>query len=110
MVQDRCDATLTQVVEGVVDVEDSTAKKTVSVAAGQSYLALAPAVHAAFKPPLQTPKQTPAQVKKRGLLWGTKVFKTRASFEKYLQTQGATWQQFVRAYPKLAAALLTRRH
>jgi len=108
MVQDRCDGTLTQVVEGVVEVADQTAKKTVSVAAGQSYLALAPVEHAAFKPPLQTPKQTATQVKKRGLLWGAKVYKTRTSFEKYLKAHGQTWQQFVGAFPKLAAALTRR--
>ena len=36
---DRCDGTLTSVTQGVVSVRDFTRNKTVSVAAGKSYLA-----------------------------------------------------------------------
>ncbi len=102
LVQDRCDGTLTQVVEGVVDVVDVARKKTVSVGPGQSYLALAPV-------PLVLPKQTPAQVARRGLVWGTKTYPSRQALEKYLKTQGYTWAQFAKRYPGLAAALAKRR-
>jgi uncharacterized repeat protein (TIGR01451 family) len=103
-IQDRCDGTLTQVVEGVVSVFDSTLQKTVSVGAGQSYLALAP-----LRAPRGTPNQTPAQVKRRGLVWGRKLYKTRKTFETYLKSQGESWALFAKAYPKLAAALAKRR-
>jgi uncharacterized repeat protein (TIGR01451 family) len=105
-VQDRCDGTLTQVVEGVVGVFDPAQKKTVSVGPGQSYLALAPV---RLEPPTSTPKQTPAQVSRHGLVWGTKNYKNRQTFEKYLKTKGQTWQQFATAYPRLAAALSKRK-
>jgi uncharacterized repeat protein (TIGR01451 family) len=106
LVQDRCDGTLTQVVEGVVDVADQTTGKTVSVAAGQSYVALAP------PPPLRVPagthSQTAAQVRRRGLVWGGRVYRTKAAFTKFLTANGNTWAQFAHAYPKLAAALAKR--
>jgi hypothetical protein len=108
LVQDRCDGTLTQVVDGVVDVVDSTLKKTVSVSAGQSYLAPATAPRGVFKPPASTPSQTATQVKRRGLVWGGKTYRTRAGFTTYLVKTGRTWQEFVHAYPKLAAALASR--
>ena len=38
-VEDRCDATVTRVREGVVDVEDFVAGRTVSVRAGETYVA-----------------------------------------------------------------------
>ena len=41
LTQDRCDGTLTRVVTGKVSVRDFTAKRTVLVSAGQSYLARA---------------------------------------------------------------------
>jgi uncharacterized repeat protein (TIGR01451 family) len=103
-IEDRCDGTLTQVEEGVVSVFDSTLKKTVTVGPGQSYLALAP-----ITVPRGTPRQTAAQVARRGLVWGRKTYKTRKPFEAYLKSQGETWALFVKAYPKLAAALARRR-
>ena len=109
MVQDRCDGTLTEVVEGIVDVFDSTKNTTVAVPAGSSYLAAAPGTRAPLKPPLQTPAQTPKQVSARGLRWGTKLYKTRPAFESFLKKQGQTWKVFAAAYPKLAAALASRR-
>ena len=42
LTQDRCDGTLTRVVQGVVRVQDFRARKTVNVRAGRSYLARAP--------------------------------------------------------------------
>jgi hypothetical protein len=42
LVQDRCDGTITRVLRGVVRVRDFRARKTVSLRAGQSYLARAP--------------------------------------------------------------------
>jgi hypothetical protein len=41
LTQERCDGTLTRVTRGVVSVFDKTTKKTVTVRAGQSYLARA---------------------------------------------------------------------
>jgi uncharacterized repeat protein (TIGR01451 family) len=102
LVQDRCDGSLTQVVEGVVDVLDTTRNTTVSVAAGSSYVA---APRAALKPPTQTP----AQVRKRGLVYGGRTYKTKAAFTKRLQSMGYTWADFAKTYPGLAAALAKRR-
>jgi hypothetical protein len=42
LVQDRCDGTLTRVLRGVVRVQDFRRHKTITVRAGQSYLAKAP--------------------------------------------------------------------
>jgi hypothetical protein len=39
LTEDRCDGTLTKVVEGAVDVRDFTLRKTVRVNAGEKYLA-----------------------------------------------------------------------
>ncbi len=102
LVQDRCDGTLTQVVEGVVSVFDSARNKTVSVSAGGSYLA-------APRAPLIVPAQTPAQVVKRGLLYRGHVYKTAKAFEQYLRRAGHTMAEFARKYPKLAAALAKRK-
>jgi uncharacterized repeat protein (TIGR01451 family) len=104
LVQDRCDGTLTQVVEGVVEVADSTLGKTVSVPAGQSYVAPAAA---AFKPPAAR-LQTAAQIKRNGLKWAGKVFKTKASFSAWLSNAGSSWQGFARAHPVQAKALAAR--
>jgi hypothetical protein len=41
LTKERCDGTLTQVTRGVVSVRDLTARKTVTVRAGRSYLARA---------------------------------------------------------------------
>jgi hypothetical protein len=100
LVQDRCDGTLTQVVDGVVSVFDSVRNTSRSVAAGGSYLAV---------PPLKVPAQTAAQVAKRGLLYGGHVFKTRKAFEQSLRRSSHTWAEFARKYPKLASALGKRR-
>jgi uncharacterized repeat protein (TIGR01451 family) len=99
LVQDRCDGTLTQVVEGTVDVLDSTKNKTVSVPAGSSYLAA----------PLTLPKQTAAQVKKRGLLYAGHRYRTRKTFEPSLKKAGWAWRDFAKKYPALAAALARRK-
>jgi hypothetical protein len=102
LIQDRCDGTLTQVVEGTVDVLDAVRKKTVSVSAGQSYLALARA-------PLVLPKQTRAQVAKRGLLYRGRIYKTRKAFAASLKSTGWTWADFAKKYPALATALARRK-
>jgi uncharacterized repeat protein (TIGR01451 family) len=100
LVQDRCDGTLTQVVEGTVDVADATRHKTVSVPAGSSYLATAP---------LSIPRQTAAQVKKRGLLYAGHMYKTKKVFTSYLKSVGWTWNDFAKQYRALASALARRK-
>jgi hypothetical protein len=102
LVEDRCDATLTQVVDGVVAVQDLARKKTVTVNAGGSYLA-APVV------PLKVPAQSPALVQRRGLLYGGRIYKTKKAYTRYLVGGGHTWAEFAGKYPKLAAALAKRR-
>jgi uncharacterized repeat protein (TIGR01451 family) len=102
LVQDRCDGTLTQVVDGVVSVVDSARKKTVTVNAGASYLA-APVA------PLKVPTQSAALVKKRGLLYAGRLYKTRKAFDRYLRVNGHTWAEFARKYPGLSAALAKRK-
>jgi uncharacterized repeat protein (TIGR01451 family) len=106
LVQDRCDGTLTQVVQGVVDVLDTTKNTTVSVAAGKSYVALAP--NGVFKPPAAR-LQTTAQVKLHGLRWSGRTFLTRAAFTRFLRAHGSTWTQFAKNYPQLAAGLASRK-
>lgn len=102
LVQDRCDGTLTQVVQGVVSVFDSVRNKTVLVNAGGSYLASPLA-------PLKVPAQTPAQVASRGLRYNGRVYKTAKAFGQYLRPTGHTLAEFARKYPKLAAALAKRK-
>ena len=102
LVQDRCDGTLTQVVEGVVDVLDAARRRTVTVNAGGSYVA-------APRPPLKVPAQTAAQVAKRGLLYGGRTYRTKAAFTKRLKASGYTWAAFAKTYPGLARALARRR-
>ncbi|HZS25576.1 MAG TPA: hypothetical protein VFA30_11400 [Gaiellaceae bacterium] len=102
LVEDRCDGTLTQVVQGVVAVFDSTRNKTVTVNAGGSYLA-------APRPALKLPAQTPARVKLRGLLYGGRIYRTKAAFTARLKAIGYTWAEFAKKYPKVAAALAHRR-
>jgi uncharacterized repeat protein (TIGR01451 family) len=97
-VQDRCDGTLTQVVEGTVDVLDTTKNKTVSVPAGRSYLAA----------PFTLPKQTAAQVKTRGVVYLGHAYKTRKAFERALKKAGWAWRDFAKKYPALARALARR--
>lgn len=101
LVEDRCDGTLTQVVEGVVDVLDTTRHKTVSVNAGTSYLA-------SPRAPLTVPAQSAAQVAKRGLLYGGRLYTTKAAFTKRLTAIGWTWAEFAKKYPALARALAKR--
>ena len=101
-IQDRCDGTLTQVIEGTVDVLDTVKHKTVSVTAGQSYLAVA-------RGPLVVSKQTAAQIAKRGLRYAGRTFKTKKAFTAYLKSTGWTWADFAKKYPALAAALARRR-
>jgi uncharacterized repeat protein (TIGR01451 family) len=107
LTQDRCDGTFVSVSTDSVQVLDIPLNKTIVVSAGQTYLAQPP--RAAFRPPALTPAQTARQVKLRGLIWGGHVYKTRAAFEKYLTGIGRTWQDFANAYPKLAAALSSRK-
>jgi uncharacterized repeat protein (TIGR01451 family) len=102
LVEDRCDGTLTQVVEGVVDVFDATRNKTFTVNAGGSHLA-------APRPPLKLPAQSAAHVAKHGLLYGGRVYKTKAAFTRRLKTIGYTWVEFAKKYPALARALAKRR-
>lgn len=59
LTEDRCDGSLTQVVQSVVDVADFTTGKTIAVNPGESYLALPKT--AAFKPP--TTKKKPHKAK-----------------------------------------------
>jgi hypothetical protein len=101
---------VTQVLEGVVDVADSTLNKTVAVTSGQSYLAQPARKPAgAFKPPAGPATQTAATVRARGLVWAGRTFLTRAALERWLLARGVTWQRFARAHPALAAALASRR-
>jgi len=106
LVQDECDGTLTQVEQGIVSVLDETKNTTVSVNAGQSYLALPPA--GTFTPPTQTRTQTAATVRAGGLRWAGHVFKTKAAFARYLRGHGSSWAAFAKAHPGLAAALASR--
>jgi uncharacterized repeat protein (TIGR01451 family) len=98
-VQDRCDGSLTQVVQGTVAVRDTVRNRTVLVSGGSSYLA---------KSPLKLVAQTAAIVAKRGLRYDGKLFKTKKAFERYLDASGYTWAEFVRRYPALAKALAAR--
>jgi uncharacterized repeat protein (TIGR01451 family) len=101
LVEDRCDGTLTQVVQGVVDVFDVTKRKTVTVNAGSSYLA-------APRAPLKVPAQSAAQVAKHGLLYGGRTYKTKAAFTVRLKSIRYTWAEFAKKYPALARALAKR--
>jgi uncharacterized repeat protein (TIGR01451 family) len=102
LVEDRCDGSLTQVVEGVVAVFDATRNKTVAVDAGGSYLA-------APRPKLKLPAQSASHVAKHGLLYGGRVYKTKAAFTRRLKAIGYTWAEFAKKYPALAKALAKRR-
>jgi uncharacterized repeat protein (TIGR01451 family) len=113
LTQDQCNGSLISVVESVVDVFDESLKKTISLGPGQSYLALPK--KASLKPPtvkrsrargLAT--QSPATVKRHGLVWSGKTFRTRAGFEAWLVARGRTWQDFKRTHSALAAALAAR--
>src|SRR4051794_12228385 len=101
LVQDRCDGSLTQVVEGTVAVQDTVRNKTVLlVSGGSSYVA---------KSPLELAPQTAALVGKRGLRFDGKLFKTKKAFDLYLRRTGYAWTEFARRYPTLATALAARR-
>jgi hypothetical protein len=115
LIQDRCDGTFTSVVEDIVDVADFSLNTTTAVGPGQSYLAKPPAKKGSFKPPTaksgNTQKQTKliAQIKRSGLVWAGRTFKTRVAFEAWLVQRGRTWQAFKKARPALAAALASRK-
>ena len=109
LIQDRCDGTFTSVVEDIVDVADLPLAKTTAVGPGQSYLAKPPAKKGAFKPPVVKSGKKIAQIKRVGLVWAGRTFKTRAAFEAWLVERGSTWQAFKSAHPALAAALASRR-
>jgi hypothetical protein len=70
-----------------------------------------PAAPSTPKPvaPLKVPAQSPALVKKRGLLYGGRIYKTKKTYQRRLVNTGHTWAEFARKYPKLAAALAKRR-
>ena len=99
-VEDRCDGSFTQVVQGTVAVRDTVRNKTVLVSAGSSYLA---------KSPLKIAAQTAALVARRGLRHDGKLFKTKKAFEVYLRRSGYTWAEFASRYPTLARALAKRK-
>ena len=96
LTQDRCDGTVATVVTDRVDVTDLSLNKTVSLTAGQSYLALPPRSASSAKRPAQP---------RASVRWGGRTFTTRAQLEKWLRARGATWRHFARAHPPLAAAL-----
>jgi hypothetical protein len=110
LTQDRCDGSLTSVVEGVVDVFDTSLNKTVSVGPGQSYLAL-PKPKGTFKPPTAATSgtQSAATIKQTGLVWSGRRFTSRAQLEQWLRARGKTWKQFKASYPVQAAALEARK-
>jgi len=108
LIQDRCDGTFTSVVEDIVDVADFTLKTTTAVSPGQSYLAKPPAKKGSFKPPTVKSGKKIAQIKRVGLVWAGRTFKTRAAFEAWIVERGSTWQAFKSAHPALAAALASR--
>ena len=99
LVQDRCDGTLTTVLEGTVDVLDATRAKTVAVPAGRSYLAA----------PLRVPPQSAAQVAKHGLKDAGNTYATKSAFTRRLKTLGYAWRDFAKRYPRLAIALARRK-
>jgi hypothetical protein len=99
-VEDRCDGSLTQVVEGTVAVRDTVRNKTVLVPAGGTYFAASP---------LKIAAQTAALVARLGLRYDGKLFKTRKALELYLGASGHTWAEFALRYPKLAKALAKRK-
>jgi hypothetical protein len=113
-VQDRCDGTLTTALDDPVDVFDLAKKKTVTLTAGQTYLAK-PA-DKPFQPPAQKPVtlpalprgQTAATVAKNGLRWRGWTFKTKSALSVWLDANGSSWQAFVKAHPAIAAALAKR--
>jgi uncharacterized repeat protein (TIGR01451 family) len=111
LTQDRCDGTLTQVVESVVDVLDLSLQKTVAVNPGQTYLALPK--RASFKPPANQGSsartQSAARIKLNGLTWAGRRFATRKAFEAWLTSKGSSWARFRTAYPVQAAALASRK-
>jgi uncharacterized repeat protein (TIGR01451 family) len=109
LVQDRCDGTFAQVVEDIVDVADFTLNTTTAVGPGQSYLAKPPAKVGSFKPPTVKSGKLVAQIKRSGLVWSGRTFKTRAAFEAWLVQRGSSWQAFKTAHPALAAALASRK-
>jgi uncharacterized repeat protein (TIGR01451 family) len=109
LVQDRCDGTFAQVVEDIVDVADFTLNTTTAVGPGQSYLAKPPAKVGSFKPPTVKSGKLVAQIKRSGLVWAGRTFKTRAAFEAWLVQRGSSWQAFKTAHPALAAALASRK-
>ena len=109
LTQDRCDATLTTVVDGVVDVFDKSLNKTVAVGPGKSYLAL-PKSKVRKPSATKSGKQsTAAAIRKSGLVWAGRKFLHRAQFEKFLVARGKTWLDFKKHYPVQAAALAARK-
>lgn len=102
LVQDRCDGTFEETVTGVVLVFDPARNKTVPVGAGGTYLVTPGST-------LKRPTQSPAQVAKRGLVYGGKLYKTKAAFTARLKALGYAWADYAKKYPKIAAALARRR-
>ena len=126
LVQDSCDGTRTSVVEGVVDVFDTTLNTTTAVGPGQSYLAKPPAKKAttakkgSFKPPTSKSgnagsnnatsvfSQPKTRIERRGLRWAHQTFLTRTPFETWLVERGRFWETFKTIHPAAAAALTAR--
>jgi hypothetical protein len=105
-VQDRCDGSFTTAVDDFVTVVDFAAKKTLTLAPGQTYLAVPPRSPAGvYKPPTQTS----ASVRANGLLWAGHRFRTRAQLTAWLVSTGSSWRAFAAKYPALAKALASRR-
>jgi uncharacterized repeat protein (TIGR01451 family) len=107
-VQDRCDGTLTTALDDPVDVFDVALNKTVTITGGQTYLAKPPT--APFTPPaVVLPKapagQTVASVRKHGLRFAGRTFRTRAGLTRFLKQGHSSWAAFARANPAAAAAL-----
>jgi hypothetical protein len=108
-VQDRCDGSFTTAVDDFVTVVDFTAKKTLTLAPGETYLATPPRTPAdVFKPPTQTSSQTAASVRSRGLLWAGHRFRTKAQLSAWLLSKGSSWRVFAAKHPALAKALAAR--
>ena len=104
-VQDRCDGSFTTAVDDFVTVVDFTAKKTLTLKPGETYLAAPPRAPAdVFKPPTQTA----AAVRSQGLLWAGRRFRTKAQLSAWLVSNGSSWRAFAAKYPALAKALASR--
>jgi hypothetical protein len=105
-VEDRCDGSFTTAVDDFVDVVVFGAKKTLTLAPGETYLATPPRNPAGvFRPPLA---KLTNQIRAQGLLWGGRRFHTKAQLAAWLVRKGSSWHAFAAKYPALAKALASR--